>query len=108
MGLRSLFSALVHRMRGRGVLGSWAPSYGYTSTPVCMVIFHSSPTFEYTLHTLPFQDISSPSRSRHKVSMSTTANAPSPCSETSTFLVSLMFRTSSYVSKSSCHPLSHL
>jgi len=70
----------ILRASGEGLLRSWTPSYEYTSTPVCMVIFHSWPTFGYTLHTLPFQRICSPSRLRHKVSMSTTANAPSLCS----------------------------
>src|SRR5215208_1552408 len=73
-----------------------------------MVIFHSPPTFEYTLHTRPFQWLSSPSSPLQRVSISTTASAPSPCSETSIFLVRLLLWTSSCVSKSSRHLLPHL
>src|SRR5829696_773329 len=73
-----------------------------------MVIFHASPTFEYTLHTRPFQRFSLPSGSRHTVSMSTTAKAPSPSSDTSIFRISRSLRTSSCVSNSSCQPLPHL
>src|SRR5215207_7308869 len=80
---------------------------GYSSTPVCMVIFHSPSTLEYTLHTLPFQWLSPPAASLQRVSISTTASAASPSSDNSIFLVSLVFLTSSCVSKSSCHLLPH-
>src|SRR5215212_1551064 len=73
-----------------------------------MVIFHSPLIFEYTLHTRPFQRLSLPSGSRHTVSMSTTANAPSPSSDASIFRISRSLRTSSCVSNSSCQPLPHL
>src|SRR5215216_1768309 len=85
-----------------------ATLYGYSSTPVCMVIFHSPSTLEYTLHTRPFQWLSLPSGLLHRVSMSTTASAPSPSSDTSIFLVSLLLWISSCVSNSSRHRLPHL
>src|ERR687889_2791839 len=72
-----------------------------------MVIFHSSSTVEYTLHTRPFQWLSSPAAFLQRVSISTTASAASPSSETSIFLVSLLFLTSSCVSNSSRHLLPH-
>ena len=74
----------------RVVQTSWAGRVGdqYWRTPVCIMIFHSVPIQVKTLHTRPFHWKSLPSVSRQRVSISTTARAPSPSGETMIFLVS--------------------